>query len=368
MTESDSFRPKWASAPHTTITETLSNLGLSEKQFAEKLGRSEEYVSDLLNGNEPITLELAEQLEETLGATVEFWMSRDYQYRQDLQRLESKYRNWLERLPVEDMVDFGWIQDSARTSELFGACLNFFDVPSIESWQEAYGNLPAVASYKTSPSYDSRKESVAVWLRQGERKANEIECDSWDREGFKESLSEIRSLTKEKDPNQFIPKLREACAENGVAVVVLPSPTGCHASGATYFPSSEKALLLLSFRHLSNDHFWFTFFHEAGHLVLHSGEDLFIDDDDTLSGEYELGMTQEEREANKFSEDILIPPARREEMLNIKISHRNVVRFAVEIGIAPGIVVGQLQHNGIIGFDTLNNLKRYYGWGDIPNW
>ena len=365
MTESKSFRPKWVSAPGSTIAETLSNLGLSEKQFAQKIGESEEYVRDLLGGREPITLELARQLEETLGASTEFWMSRDYQFRQDLKRNESRHRGWLENLPVEDMADFGWIRDYEAERDKFLACLDFFGVPSVEAWQDVYGNLPAVASYRSSPSYDSRTESVAAWLRQGERQAAEIECSSWNKEGFERSLSEIREITKEKDPNHFIPALREKCAYNGVAVGVLPTPTGCHVSGASYFTDSDKALILLSFRHLSNDHFWFTFFHEAGHIVLHKGGKVFIDDKDTLYGDYRLGLDEEDREANKFAEDKLIPPSRKEEMLRLN-SHREVVRFAVQIGIAPGIVVGQLQHYGEFGFDELNGLKRNYEWKDIP--
>lgn len=365
MTESKSFCPKWVSAPGATIAETLSNLGLSEKQFAQKIGENEEYVRDLLDGREPITLGLARQLEETLGASVEFWMSRDYEFRQDLKRNESRHRGWLENLPVEDMADFGWIRDCEAERNKFLACLDFFGVPSVEAWQAAYGNLPAVASYRSSPSYDSRTESVAAWLRQGEREAADIECSSWSKEAFEDSLSEIRGITKEKDPKQFIPALRERCADNGVAVVVLPTPTGCHISGASYFKSPEKALILLSFRHLSNDHFWFTFFHEAGHLILHKEDKVFIDDEDTLSGGYELGLSKEEREANKFAEEKLIPPERKQEMLRLK-SHREVARFAVHIGIAPGIVVGQLQHHGEIGFDELNGLKRTYEWEDIP--
>jgi plasmid maintenance system antidote protein VapI len=366
MTEAKSFQPNWTSAPGETIADSLANLGLTEDQFAQKIGKEKEYVNDLLRGRERITLEVAKQLEEVLGASVEFWMSRDYEHRQALKRIEAKHGDWLESIPLDDMIDFGWIKGADRSSDKVAACLNFFDVPSVEAWHEVYGNLPAVASYKTSPSYESSKESVATWLRHGERKAAEIDCNPWDREGFKESLTEIRTLTKEKDPSQFIPALREKCTENGVAVAVLRSPTGCHASGATYFTSDKKALLLLSFRHLSNDHFWFTFFHEAGHLVLHSDKDLFIDDDDTLSGEYELGMNREEKEANKFAKDTLIPPHRRSELKSLKISHRNVVRFAVKIGIAPGIVVGQLQHHGKIGFDTLNKLKRQYSWDEIP--
>ncbi len=145
------------------------------------------------------------------------------------------------------------------------------------------------------------------------------------------------------------------CAESGVAVVILRAPTGCKASGATRFHSPDKALLLLSFRYLSDDHFWFTFFHEAGHLLLHGEKGFFLEGVDTLS-------TDKEEEANDFAVHTLVPPAFQKALLNLRNNARTVIRFAMQVGISPGIVVGQLQHLGHIRRDQLNRLKRRYIW------
>ena len=83
-------------------------------------------------------------------------------------------------------------------------------------------------------------------------------------------------------------------------MVIVPAPSGCKVSGATLFPQQDKALLLLSFRYLSDDHFWFSFFHEVGHLLLHGIEKIF------LEGVDEINQNDEE-EANKFAAELLIP-------------------------------------------------------------
>jgi HTH-type transcriptional regulator/antitoxin HigA len=139
-------------------------------------------------------------------------------------------------------------------------------------------------------------------------------------------------------------------------VVIVRAPTGCRASGATRFVSASKALLLLSFRYLSDDHFWFTFFHEAGHLLLHGEKALFLEG-------AEMSATKEEEEANEFAARVLIPPEFHTALLDLSVNGREVIRFAKFTGVSPGIIVGQLQHHGRVKRNQLNSLKRWFKWG-----
>ena len=225
-----------------------------------------------------------------------------------------------------------------------------------------------MTAFKTSRSFENRPSSVAAWLRQGEIEAASIETEHWNADGFLESLGSVRSLTPAKGPGQFIPKLQEVCARNGVAVVIIRSPSGCRASGATRFVGPTKAILQLSFRYLTDDHFWFTFFHEAGHLLLHGNQRFFASVlGDTKPWILE-GLSQdgagdaEEEEANQFASSVLIPDRLRPELMALRANQRAIMRFAVRLGISPGMVVGQMQHQGQISFDQMNYLKRRFMW------
>lgn len=112
-------------------------------------------------------------------------------------------------------------------------------------------------------------------------------------------------------------------------------------------------MLALSFRYLSDDHFWFSFFHEAGHLVLHDPKDTYVDGG-------EADESEREREADAFAASYLIPPEKMEALVRIKPRAKDVIRFSVQLGISPGIVVGQMQHHGLIAPQQLNSLKRRY--------
>lgn len=351
------FRPDWASAPGNTIADILGERDISLVEFARRMGYTPEQARELLEGRATITIGIARRLEQVLGASVEFWMSRDFQYRQDIARLHATDEQWLAELPIGDMIKFGWLKAVPHPSDEMAACLRFFGVPSVSAWREAYAELQQMVAFRTSPSFDSRPAAVAAWMRQGEIEGEAIECNPWDSRRFEQSLSSIRSLTREKVPSRFIPKLQKLCAAGGVAVAVVRAPNGCRASGATRFLSQDKALLLLSFRYLSDDQFWFTFFHEAGHLLLHGKKGFFLEGVDAPA-------TPEEQEANEFAGRTLVPTELRPALLDLPLDGRKVIRFARRLGVSPGIVVGQLQHHGRIKRHQLNSLKRRFRWED----
>ena len=356
MTSIGNFQPNWASAPGDTILDIMEERGISHGEFATSMGQTLQETTDLLKGRMAISMTVARKLEEVLGASLEFWMSRDYQYREDLARLGATDEEWVDSLPVRDMLKFGWLSPFIDPRGRVGACLRFFDVPTVSEWEDRYARLRGIALFRTSPTLASQTAAVAAWLRQGEREAEEIDCSPWDSQRFKETLTKIRSLTRWKNPARFLPELKSLCAECGVAVAIVRDPQGCRASGATRFLSQHKRLLQLSFRYMTDDHFWFTFFHEAGHLLLHETKDIFLEEPD-------LPLTSEEEEANEFAAAMLVPDEYQHEAENLRTDSRQVIRFAVRIGVSPGVVVGQLQHKGRIGHNQLNKLKRRFNWG-----
>jgi HTH-type transcriptional regulator / antitoxin HigA len=357
MAKSNEFAPDWSSPPGETVADILDERSLPPKEFAKQMGYTPERAQSLLSGDEAITAETATRLELVLGVPAAFWIVRESQYREGLSRfsgnpsplLESA---WLKDLPVKEMMKFGWIKEPTSAS-----CLRFFDVPDQNAWYVAYGSLLEKTAFRTSPTFKSQLGAVAAWLRQAEIESASIKCRPWDLEQFRRILVSIRALTREKEPNRFISELTSRCAKCGVALVIVRSPTGCRASGATRFLSSDRALLQLSFRYLSDDQFWFTFFHEAAHLILHDKSEVFLESND-------FAPSKEENEANKFAAQVLIPPKFYTALLNLPVDGRKVVRFAKKLGVSPGIVVGQLQHDGRFTQRQLNNLKRRFTWNE----
>lgn len=369
MPESTHFVPTWASAPGETVSDLLEERSLSAPELGQLLSLSTAEMNALLAGEAEIGDSMARQLSQLLGASESFWKSREVQYRADRARSDRLEREWLSNLPVRDMVNFGWINFESDSHEKAEACKRFFGVTDTTEWLARYSTLLDAAAFHASTAFGASMPSVATWLRQGELEAKSIECRPWDPEAFERALAGIRSLTREKNPSIFLPQLQAICADAGVAVVIVRTPKQCPASGATWFISPECAVLQLSFRFLTDDHFWFTFFHEAGHLLLHSEhlsplpgrygahrwilEEAALDDSEWL-----------EREANEFAYHTLIPEETEHRLMNLVLKKRDVMSYAREIGVSPGIVVGQLQHNGTLRYNQLNGLKRRYKWSE----
>jgi HTH-type transcriptional regulator / antitoxin HigA len=233
-------------------------------------------------------------------------------------------------------------------------------VPDVKTWRLKYSELMKTTSFRTSPTFKTDQAATAAWLRYGEISAQKIECKKWDEDLFEKVLFEIKALTRKKNPEDFIPELTRACSECGVAVIISRTPSGCRASGATKFINNDKAMLLLSFRYLSDDHFWFTFYHEAGHIMLHKSKSPIIEEN-TGSKNY----SDEEKEANLFAGEVLIPRELQNELYSLRGNKRKIISFAMKAGVSPGIVVGQMQYRGIIDHKYLNSYKRRYNWDDL---
>lgn len=360
MPSANRFEPDWASPPGDTVSAVLEERDISTHEFSRMLAKPPEVIDQLLEGRLEIGEELAEQLSQVIGASPEFWCSREANFRASLCRLEGRIaskdsQTWLQSVPFREMASFGWVQATRRPPERLSECLRFFGVPDVESWQRRYEPVLQNVALRTSAAFESTPITVAAWLRQGEIEASKIVRNPWDADVFQDSLVEIRTLTRESDPTRFIPALQKLGASAGVSVVVVRAPTGCRASGATRFVTLDHPMLLLSARHLSDDHFWFTFFHEAGHLILHGQSDLFLEFDSSLDSPKEV-------EANSFAQGVLIPEDHREEFLQLGSNVRQIARFARRIGVSAGVVVGQLQHCDVLKPGYLNKMKRRFRW------
>jgi len=354
----DTFSPKWLSPPGDTIADLMGERSVSLGSLASRLACSPSELQDLIVGETRLTSRLADALMEHLGGSKEFWLRRDHLYWEERGKVDigSASKGWLQTLPIRDMRRWGWLGDAATKEEILSSCLAFFGVRDVLSWHLQYKNLLQTAAFRTSPTYSSESASVLAWLRQGEIQAERIHCARWNPTGLERSLPALRKLTRKRSPSSFLPELIGICAANGVAFSLARCPSGCRASGAARFLGSGKASITLSFRYLTDDHFWFTLFHEIGHLLLHSEDSLFIEDG--------AAADSREKEANGFASCTLIPEELAEELPGLPTDRLSVRAFARRAGVSPGIVVGQLQHHKLLRYNELNALKVHYAWGD----
>jgi HTH-type transcriptional regulator / antitoxin HigA len=349
------FSPDLVFPPGDTLLETIDTLGMSQKGLAVRMGVTEKHVNEIIKGKASLSEETALRLERVLGVPASFWRNLEHSYRTHLARQEENERlkgetAWLKKFPLREMIARGWIEQHDDPVEQQRELLKYFRVANWESWKDV-----ANATYRRSPAFESNPNAIAAWLRKGELLAQAVVCAPFDGKRFREVLQQIRQMTNE-DPTIFCPKVQELCASCGVAVIFLPELPGMRISGATWW-LKNKAVIQLSDRYKSDDQLWFSFFHEAGHVILHGKKELFIDD------HHGQEQDRKEQEANRFASDLLIPPAKWARFIaSGRPTLIQVQAFAELLNIAPGIIVGRLQHEGILSFTTGNRLKKRLHW------
>lgn len=349
------FRPNYAASPGLVIRQHLEARDISPAELARRCGCSREFVSELIAGQAPVTPEIALQLEKVFEVSAEIWLNIEKRYRWHLARVaraegDKKAQAWVKGFPVKELLERGLFKAPSPSAGVVWNMLDFFDVRTVNAWETRYGKMNV--AYRHSPAFESKPHKIATWLRLAEIYAEEQECEGYSPSGFRSALKQVRHLTQSEMPKSLDEAIR-ICNEAGVALAFVEPLRGMRPSGAAWWQAPHYPIIALSTHHKSNDGFWFSFFHEAAHILLHRKKLVFIDDG------HRSDEDDFEAEADRWAENFLIPPPKWKAFTGTRkrYGQKDIEQFAEELGIAPGIIVGRLQHEKLLPRNRLNNLK-----------
>lgn len=352
------WQPQWAIAPGEILAEALEERAMSQVELARRTGRPLKTINEIVNGKASITADTALQLELVLRVPARFWLNLERDFSEFRARSREAERradqsDWVTRFPLAVMRRQKLIPKARTKAESLEAVLRFFGVSSPEAWarqQEA-----VVASFLQSSVFKVNDESLAVWLRAGEMKAAAIEAKPFDQARLEALLPQLRRMSL-LDPSVFSAELTKALAAVGVVVVFTRELPGTRVAGATRWLSPDRVLIQLSLRFRRDDQFWFAVFHELAHVLTAGRRRGRVEAD--LKGD-----DPEEVAANEFASEQLVPAAKYDPFVERgDFSGAAVKRFAIEVGVAPGVVVGRLQHDRRILFSSLNDMRLPVLW------
>ena len=331
--------------PGMYLTEVAEEVGMSQAELARRMGRPIQAISEIANGIKSITPDTALQLEQVLGVPAHIWTGLEAEYRLTKAREEASEQIEHEtelaaRFPYLEIAKLGWVKPTRKRIEKVVELRRFFGVASLHNLPGVHAYAPA---FRQSAKANVSRESLVAWLCGGTLEAKKIDTEPFDRRNARAALQLLRHLTRE-GPKVFLPKLRHYLAEAGIAFVLIPHFPKTYTNGATFWVTPSKAVLVMTIRGSWADIFWFSLFHELGHILLHDKRHTFLED-----GLDDLRWRKQEEEADEFAQKTLVPPAPWRSFVKAGIfSATHIASFANEIDIAPGIVVGRLQHNGLL--------------------
>lgn len=336
-------------------------LGMTQRDLADRTGLTVQTLNRIFKGDQPISYDTANKLELVTGTPAAFWNNLEAQYRAQLVKLAErseleKNLAWLNTIPVKELVARKAIPACADKVIQLRETLRFYGVSSVDAWGAVW-ERPAAAA-RRSACFESSPGPTSAWLRLGQLRAREITCAPFDKKQFSERLREIRAFTV-RPPEEFIPEMTRLCASAGVALALIPEMKKAPWSGAAEWLTPEKAMILLNLRGKCEDRFWFTFYHEASHILHDSKKDTHIDDGKTYTD------NPTEKRADDFAAEMLIPRKFDPAIVSAR-SADELKAMAAQVGVCPGIVAGRFQHL-TEKWDHFNSLRRKFQWVETPD-
>ncbi|AKP67455.1 HigA family addiction module antitoxin [Companilactobacillus ginsenosidimutans] len=350
------------SLPGDTIRESLEEINMTQSELAENMGTTRKHISEVISGKTRILPETANQLEYVFDVPAKFWLNLQLQYDDFLEKKRNEKEleennEYSKKFPYTELSKAGLVPNTKNKSERLDNILKFFRVSSIEVLKKKINDDPlSIGAFRASDDkFKVNNYSLHSWLQAGIIKANNIETEDFDAKKLKTLIPEFRRLSLETDIKKFFPKLQKLAASTGIAVVIVPELPKSRVSGCTRWLSPyPKAVIELSIRQKTHDNFWFTFFHELGHIVLHKKSPFF-----TINQEY--GKTNEEKEADNWAANVLIPKKSWESFIEKgDFTRKSIELFANSIDIHEDIVLGRLQNEKYLDYRQLSNLHVRY--------
>jgi len=353
----DGWTPNWATHPGEHLEEYLDVRGLRQAEFARLAGVTPKLVSEIINGKNPVTPETAIAFERVLGLKAHVWTSLQanwdlFHARQRARKPSPERKSWLNLFPISDLKARGVLPDTNDEGTLLEGLLELFGIGKLEAYQ---ARLSALAvHHRQSPKAGISQHHVYTWLMLGERKVRCMNLPTFDDRKFLAAVRHFRSLTREV-PSVFEPVLKSMCADAGLALVFEPPITKTCIFGSARWVDGERPVIQMSLRMKSNDHFWWTLFHECAHVLLHRGKNFA--DDHKGQGD---GI---ETEADKWAEMLLYGEGGVDRIVASRPRSAAAVQgWATRLDLHPGLVVGMLQHYEVLPYTHLNALKVKFEW------
>jgi len=342
---------KIAFHPGYYIKEYIDDLGITQEEFAIRLGTTPKNISILLKGEQSLSVEIAAKLSRMLGTTAKFWLNLQSEYdalliKKNEQEELKKERKVFNVISYKYFVDFFGLPELPRKiNEQIIKVREFLKVSSLTIFKKAEIGV----SFRSS-NLDIFPENIIkanIMVQIATNKALEFkDAPKYNKKMFLEAIEYALTLTEKHD--EFYKLIKNKLYECGVILVLLPNIEGSKVNGATR-KLGNKMMIMMDDRKNDSDSFWFTLFHEFGHLI---------------NGDYGVSYNDDtEDKANSFAEDMLIDNDMYQSFVkNNELTVENVRRFAKSINRDPGIVVGRLQNDRKISFDNyrMNQLKHKY--------
>ena len=199
---------------------------------------------------------------------------------------------------------------------------------------------------------------LGAWIRLCQLAENDKTISSkFDKKYINDLIREIKNIMCQKDAD-IQRDLRDVMANFGIDFSVVRNFRGAPVQGYISQKNDGIYQMVLTIRGAFADIFWFSLFHEIGHIVNGDiGKNYkFLDD----GSDYEKELA-----ADLFASNMLLSPESYKMFVQKKeFSIESIQKYAKSQKVMPYIVIGRLQKEKYLDYRTYSNYKLPYKWVD----
>lgn len=347
------YRDRIAFHPGYYLKEVVDESGLTQEDFAKRLGTTPKNLSILIRGEQSLSIDIAAKLSRMLGTSVSYWLNMQQTY-DELQAEFLSCEELKKEREVYKLLDYSYFKTNfgfpdlpRKIDEQIKCVREFLSVASLRVLEEK--NLAvSFRSYSDNLTL-SNIVNANVMVQIAINIALKTEAPKFNKKKFEEAVA--FALTQTENHAGFLPVIRKTFQEAGVVLVVLPNLKNSGINGATKKVDGKILLMVNDRRHYA-DTFWFTMFHEIGHIM---NSDYGIT--------FESNKNQIESNADLYAQRKLIPQEEYELFIkeNQEFDEYIIEKFAKKIKRDSGIVLGRLQNDGKVSYKetALSNRLRH---------
>jgi len=307
------YQPDYAMHPGETLREKLEELQMTPKEFAIRTSKPIQTISKVLNAKSSITFDMAVQFEKVLNIPANFWTKKQANYNAFLAKEKYKQdiveaQEWAKLFPYAQMAKFGIVKTSRKIEEKTEELLDFFNVSKHTAWENIYFNQMTRVHFRISLKHTKNPYALSVMLQMGKLEAKKIQAPIFNKKLLRELIPQLKMLMVD-SPNNFLQQIQQMCLTAGVKVIYTPNLKQTVTNGVVRW-IDDNPVVQMTDRYKKYDIFWFSFFHELGHVLLHSNKkNIFLEESAATE------QSKEELEADAFAGNVVLTD---EEYNNIK--------------------------------------------------
>ena len=347
MAKQNQYFPSIVFHPGETLAEKLYEMDMGLNEFALRSGKPEKTIIAILRGQSSITPDMAVQFEDVTKIPANFWLNHQRSYdefvarKKHLRVIEAAVP-WAQKFPYTSMVNHGWLSAEEDPAAIAKAMLAFFSFSNHMVWEKYYVKRLLKVTFRISLEQMSDPYAISAWLRQGELQAAACASKVYSPKKLRDVLPKLKSLMCTNPPDLFT-QLQAICLRAGITLIHTPSLENVPILGATRWLHQVPLIQLASY-YARNDVFWFTFFHELGHILYHGKKDIFLE-----QVTYADIDQMKEDEADAFATSWILSDADESAIIEMAdFSHASIAACAEKYNTNPAIIVGRLQQKKLV--------------------